>query len=454
MSFDVIIVGAGTAGTTAARFSAQNGLKVCLIDNKPKERVGDKICGDGCGTEVFEFLNIDEPKGEEVCQYIKGFKIIAPNLKKVMYVNDRSQTGFVVDRLKFGQRLLNEALDAGVSQFHDKTKAIDLLYKDGAVCGVKIRQNGEIVDLYANIIIDASGVHSILRKRINSSLIEKELADEDGALCYREIIELKEDKVVDPEYLTTIKDPQKTPGGIVWYFPRGEKSLNIGLGVLSSICKENKGTLKERYKKYIIDHFIGDSKYKVIATGGEVDPLRRPLWSSADNGIMFIGDAAFQVNPIDGGGIDPSMKAGFFAANNAKKAIEKEDYSLKTLWSYNNDIMTGFGASFAALDIQKPFYEWLSRDNLNFIYDKEILTGDDIAEMSINGILKLSFKQSLSKLFKGISRPGFLLKFNYLRRKLNQLFKHYHKFPESLEGLGPWKAKTLTIYNEVNKKFS
>ncbi|MFX1297604.1 MAG: NAD(P)/FAD-dependent oxidoreductase, partial [Promethearchaeota archaeon] len=65
-SFDIIVVGSGTGGATAARFAAKKGLEVCLLDSKEKDKIGDKICGDAVGTEVFEFLKINAPRGEEL----------------------------------------------------------------------------------------------------------------------------------------------------------------------------------------------------------------------------------------------------------------------------------------------------------------------------------------------------------------------------------------------------
>jgi len=115
--FDVVVVGAGTAGTIAARFAAKKGLSVCLIDRKEKHQIGDKICGDAVGNEIFDFLNINHPKNEELSCYIKGAKIYSPNLKKCITLVDPKQAGYIINRLEFGQRLLNEALDAGVAQF-------------------------------------------------------------------------------------------------------------------------------------------------------------------------------------------------------------------------------------------------------------------------------------------------------------------------------------------------
>jgi digeranylgeranylglycerophospholipid reductase len=185
-SFDIIIVGAGTGGSTAARFAARHGLNVCLIDTKQKNNIGDKICGDAVGTEIFDFLKISPPKNEELSCYIKGAKLYSPNLQKCITLLDPKQAGFIVNRLEFGQRLLNEALDAGVNQFLDNTKALGLIYKEGKICGIQVKMNdGSKMELKAKIVIDASGFYSPLRKTIKSNLIETDISNDDSILCYR-----------------------------------------------------------------------------------------------------------------------------------------------------------------------------------------------------------------------------------------------------------------------------
>jgi digeranylgeranylglycerophospholipid reductase len=140
-SFDVIVVGAGTGGSIAARFAAKKGLNVCLIDRKERNQIGDKICGDAVGSEIFETLNINPPKGEELSCHIKGAKLYPPNMEKCLTLIDPKQVGYIVNRLEFGQRLLNEALDSGVKQFLDNTMALDLIYKNNFVSGLKISLN-------------------------------------------------------------------------------------------------------------------------------------------------------------------------------------------------------------------------------------------------------------------------------------------------------------------------
>jgi flavin-dependent dehydrogenase len=361
---------------------------------------------------------------------------------------DPKQAGYIVNRLEFGQRLLNEAIDAGVNQFLDKTMALDLNYKNGAVAGLKVKlENGEKTNLKSKIVIDASGFYSPLRKLVKSSIIEKELSREDSILCYREIIESKDIEVQDPEYISIILDQEKAPGGYIWYFPKNESSVNIGLGAFM----DYKGKVKELYQKNVFQEYIKTSKFKIISTGGGVVPVRRPLWSCTDNGIIFIGDSACQVNPLHGGGIDPSMRAGYYAANSATRAVEKSDYSIDILWEYNHQIMTGFGAEFAALDLLRIVLQTLSNDDLNYGLERDLLTGEEILEISSKGGLNLSIIDMAVKAIKGISRPNLLLDLNYLRIKMNEINRLYKNFPNGLSGFPEWKEKVINIYDKIKK---
>jgi digeranylgeranylglycerophospholipid reductase len=410
-TYDVIVVGAGTGGSTAARFAAQYGLDVCLIDSKKSEEIGNKICGDAVPEDIFDFLRINPPKGVELSCHIKGAKLYSPNLKKCITMIDPKQVGYIVNRLEFGQRLLSEALDAGIIQFLDNTRALELLYKNSTVNGVKIKLNGEKVDLQAKLIIDASGFYSALRKNIKSSLIEKEISKRDSILCYREIVDFSPETLTvnDPDYISIILDQIKAPGGYIWYFPRNKHSVNIGLGAYMDYG----GKVKELYQKNVFEDFIKTSDFKIISSGGGVAPVRRPLWSCADNGIMIVGDAACQVNPLHGGGIDSSMRAGYYAANSAKDSIENGDYSINRLWNYNYNIMTTFGAEFAALDLLRITLQNLSNEDLNFGLERDLLVGTEILEIASTGKIELSLLDLASKAIKGISKPKLLLDLNH-----------------------------------------
>lgn len=449
-SFDLIVVGAGTGGSTAARFAAKSGLKVCLIDSKQKSQVGDKICGDAVGNEVFNVLNINPPKNEELSCHIKGAKLYAPNLKKCIIMIDPKQAGYIVNRLEFGQRLLNEALDAGIDQFLDNTMALDLLQENNEISGLKVRlKNGEKAELKAKLVIDASGFNTPLRKKVKSSLIEKDVLEEDVILCYREIVKFssQEQQVMDPDYITIILDQEKAPGGYIWYFPKNESSVNIGLGMFAKFG----GKVKEYYKNHVFNNFITTPNFEILSTGGGVAPVRRPLWSCVENGFMLVGDAACQVSPLHGGGIDPSMRAGYLAATTAVKAIEAEDYSLNTLWNYNREVMTTLGAEFSSLDLLRRVLQILSNDELNFGLERDLISGNEILEIASTGEMTLSLVDLVAKAIKGISRPDLLLDLNFLRIKMKEISSLYKKFPIDFGRFEEWKTRVIGIYDKINR---
>ena len=449
-TFDVIVVGAGTGGSTAARFAAERGLNVCLIDSKDKKEIGNKICGDAVGAEIFDFLKIKHPKDDELSCKIKGAKLYSPNLKKCIDLTDPKQAGYIVNRIEFGQRLLNEALDAGVELFIDNTMALDLLYSQNTVSGVKVKlKDGEKVDLRSKILIDASGFYSTLRKNVKSTLIEKEILKEDSILCYREIIKFSPQdlNITNPDYISIILDRDKAPGGYIWYFPKNQSSLNIGIGTFMNL----KGKVKDLYHQNVFNEFIKTSKYEIISSGGGVVPVRRPLWSCTDNGIMFIGDAACQVNPLHGGGIDPSMRGGLYAANTAINAVEKGDYSVKSLWNYNHKVMTSFGAEFASLDLLRMTLQILPNEDLNFALQQDLLSGEEILEISSTGEFELPLLNLVTKAFKGISKPNLLLDLNYLRIRMNEISKLYKNFPANIANFEEWKKRAIQVYDKIKK---
>ncbi len=449
-TFDVIVVGAGTGGSIAAQFAAKNGLNVCLIDRKERYKIGNKICGDAVGKEVFDVLKIEHPKGKELSCNIKGVKLYSPDRTKCITMIDPRQTGYIVDRVEFGQRLLKDALNSGVKRFLDETMALDLIYDNERVTGVKVKlKDGTKKDLKSKIVIDASGLYSPLRKKIKNDIIEKDFAKEDAIICYREIIDFpsKDQDVQDLEYISIILDQEKAPGGYIWYFPKNKHSFNIGIGTFMDYG----GKVKDYYKENVFKEYVKSSNIEIYSSGGGVCPVRRPLWSCVSDGIIFVGDAGLQVNPLHGGGIDPSMRAGYFAALTAAGAIENHDYSVEKLWDYNVKIMTNFGAEFASLDLLRRFLQSLSNTDLNFGLGKEILTASDILQIAETGGITLSLWDMVFKAFKGISKPNLLLDLNYLRIRMNEIYDLYMNFPRNINQFEDWKDKVKKVYKNIHR---
>jgi len=103
---DVIVVGAGTAGCLAAKTTAEAGLKVCIIERKRKEEIGEKICGDALGEHHLKTVGLEKPQGGELEKRIEGIKIHSPDLETVFAIKYEDYVGYMLNRHLFGQWLL------------------------------------------------------------------------------------------------------------------------------------------------------------------------------------------------------------------------------------------------------------------------------------------------------------------------------------------------------------
>ncbi|MFX1531847.1 MAG: geranylgeranyl reductase family protein [Promethearchaeota archaeon] len=433
--YDIVIVGAGTSGVIAARFAALKGLKVCLIDANKKEEIGNKVCGDVVLASIFDFLKIDPPQGNEILSRKNMIKVYSSDLQHHFTVN---MPIYLVDRLRFGQKLLKDALDSGVSEFLNNSKVMDLTYKNGSVNGITVRlKTGEKVVINARIVIDGSGAHSIVRKKIKSDIIQKEISKDDLVICYREIIQFKDKwrPNMPKDSLTVIFDSTNVPGGYIWYFPKSETVANLGVGV----SLHQKSNLKQIYQNFALNKFLSIRNYKVLSSSGDFVPIRRPLPSCAENGIMFIGDAGCHVNTASGGGIHTGMRAGYYAAMTAKKAIEAEDYSLQQLWEYNTLLMNDFGTGHATNDIVRFLIQHLATNDFNYIIKKKLIDDNELTQMFYGKMISPSIKRLLLKFFKGISKPKLLLKLNYVLKQMKQINRHYSEYPQDVNGYETWR---------------
>jgi len=449
-SYDIVIVGAGTSSAIAARFAASNGLKVCLIDANKRGEIGNKVCGDVVLATIFDFLKIHPPQGNEILSMKKTIKFYGSNLQHHLTIK---MPIYLVDRLRFGQKLLKDALDSGVTEFLDASKVMDLTYKNGNVNGVMVRlKSREKVTINAKIVIDGSGAHSIVRKKIKSDIIQNEISKDDLVICYREIIQSKDNLPpnMPTNSLTVVLDPDNVPGGYFWYFPKSDTVANLGVGVFL----HRKSDLKHIYRDFVLNKFLGTRDYKILSSKGDIVPIRRPLPSCADNGIMFIGDAGCHVNTSSGGGIHTGMKAGYYAAAIAKKAVEAEDYSLRQLWEYNCLLMKDFGIGHATNDIARLLLQHTTTYDFNYIVKKKLIDDSELTQMYYGKIITPSIKQKLFKLSKGISKPDLLLKLNYLFKQMKKVNLHYLNYPQDVKGYDNWREIENDMFNKVFLKIA
>jgi digeranylgeranylglycerophospholipid reductase len=446
--FDVIVVGAGTGGCLTAKTVAKAGLKVCMIDQKPEHKIGDKVCGDAIGKHHFDNINLAHPSGAELEQKIEGIKVYSPDMETVVTVQGEGIHGYLVNRQLFGQRLVKEAKDAGATLI-DSTMVTEPAIKDSVVVGVltKDTKTGENTEMSAQVVVDASGHSAVLRKKLPPEFgIETEVDDADVEVCYREIREVEE-QISDPGFCKIYLDLQRFPGGYCWVFPKGPTMVNAGLGVAMVKGFPNP---KQLYQEHVLSMPIFKGS-RALTGGGGLVPTRRPISPMVANGIIIIGDAACQVNPIHGGGIGSSMMGGVKAAEVIVVALEKDDVSREMLWPYTGMFMELYGAKQAGLDIFRMLLQRLTNKEMNYGMQQHLITDDDLLKTSMGDDLKLNISEKTSRLFKGLGSLSLLKKLNTTAKLMKEIKELYRNYPSSPEELGEWEQKTAQILEKAKK---
>ncbi len=448
MKFDVIVVGAGTAGCMAAKTAAKAGLSVCLIDCKKAESIGNKVCGDAIGKHHFDNLGLPYPSGDELERKIIGIKVYSPDSKTVFRLVGEGLHGFIVNRHAFGQRLLKEAINAGATLL-DSTQALEPIVENNFVRGIiaRDRKTNSKIKLYGKVTVDASGQVAVLRRKLPPEIgVDPSIDKSDEVVCYREIRLLKEE-IEEPEFCQIYLDLDVAPGGYYWIFPKKENGVNVGLGVAA--IGEFPNPRNQLYK-FVLSKPLFE-KSTIVDGGGGVVPTRRPLDSFVGNGIVVVGDAACHVNPIHGGGMGPSMMAAKIAGEVMAKALAEGEPTIDNLWPINVRYMKSYGAKQAGLDVFRIFLQNLTNEDINYGMKYELIRGEDILKASLEGDVRLNITDATRRVFRGLGRISFLRKLYNMARKSKLVKELYNKYPQSPNEMPEWQLKIKKIFEDLKK---
>jgi len=447
---DVIVVGAGTAGCIAAKTIAESGLKVAIVEKNKRENIGEKICGDAIGEHHLTFLGLEKPNGGELEAKIDGMKIYSPDENTTFTVADNDFKGYILNRHLFGQWLLKKATDRG-AQLFDNTNFRSPIIEKSAVVGItaKNMKTNEPIELRSKVVIDATGFFGMVRKQLPDELgIDREIDNEDVEACYREIRQLTQESE-NTKYCEIYLNQKASPGGYIWIFPKGGARVNVGIGAL--MRKTGYPNPKEQlYNTAFKKPMFNGSQ--VLTGGAWFDPVRRPLDNMVSNGVAIIGDAASLVNPIHGGGIGPSMLSGHFAGKHIVEALGKGEPTKEALWGYNKQYIDTYGKKQGVLDIFKIFLLSCSDDDLNYGMNQKLMTEDDVLKAGMGDEFKLNITETAKRVFRGITRMGFLNKLRLTVTTMKELRVHYNTYPATPVGFETWRDQTVNIITQAKKK--
>ncbi|MFW9920351.1 MAG: geranylgeranyl reductase family protein, partial [Candidatus Thorarchaeota archaeon] len=390
--YDVIIAGAGTGGATTAYTLAKKGHSVLLIDRKEKNKIGDKTCGDALGShhvkEAQELVGLPEIPSDIVEYVVNGIDLIAPDREHRLRMQGPTTTGMSFNRLRMGQWFIGLAEKEGV-ELMASTRAKTLLFDNGKVSGLKIMDpDGNDRNITAKIVVDATGATGMLRRQLpETSPIERVINKEDMMVAWRDIYETPEFDFETPDILEIFWNQDETLGGYTWIFPQGKNRVNVGAGVMTIKDHRKPQDIMKQFVEPNWDFY--KTKLVQLDSSGGVAPIRRPIDTMVDDNFMLVGDAACQVNPIHGGGIGSSILGGALAGLTASEALEKNDTSIKALWSYNPRYMEMYGSKQASLDVFRWFLLNVTNDEIDFAFKKQIIKAGDLLDTSMTGKMKI-----------------------------------------------------------------
>ena len=339
--YDLIIVGAGPSGSSAAYFNAKAGKRVLLLDKVSFPR--DKVCGDGVTGKALTLLH-EMGMGEEVNVVKKisstGVIVVSPNQRSLsipIHTPDDPISAFSIEREVMDNLIFETAKKAVLeSDGHVLFEAVtEPIVKDGVVIGVKTKQNS----YYGSIIIGAGGYNCPISRFVlkTNSTIKQDRSHYSSAI--REYWEGMSGNNGDFE----IHFIDGILPGYFWIFPISETKVNIGVGMLLGDMDKQSVKLKEMLSYIVNDSYLS-SRFKDAtkipkSQKGWMLPLGSPRDSehlprkNFTNGCLLVGDAASLIDPFTGEGIGNALVSGKLTANYAY--IDEKtgtDYQ-KTLWS-------------------------------------------------------------------------------------------------------------------------
>ncbi|MCJ7579830.1 MAG: geranylgeranyl reductase family protein [Candidatus Aminicenantes bacterium] len=382
---DVVIVGAGPAGSLCAKYLAQAGVDVLVVEKKQEIGV-PKRCAEAVDFSVFEKVGV-EPHPLWLIQRIHSAVLHAPNKNSVKFgARTQMESGCIIERKIFEKHLAKDAILAG-AKYCLKTTALRVLKNNDDVIGVLVEHMGVEKKIIAKITVAADGVDSKIAK---SAGIDTVNTLNNYMSCFQyEMAGLSD---IDEEAIHLYYGNTTVPGGYLWIFPKGNGLANVGVGI--NVLRSRDRSAKHYLDSFIKDHpTIFERSSPVEVNSGGV-PVHQTLETLTDNGLMIIGDAAQLVNPVTGGGIDLAMLSGKLAAEVAVESLHKNDVSKKSLSTYQNRWELLFGKQLKKMHRLQRFMENLSDDDFNELAD--ILTSNvlqDLAEGRFSGFVKLVLKK-------------------------------------------------------------
>jgi digeranylgeranylglycerophospholipid reductase len=320
--FDCIIVGAGPAGSMAAKTLALHGVRVLLLEKH--HQIGIPL---SCA-EAISFSGLSrfvEPEPEWISTQIHQVLLVSPSNKKLLI--HHPYAGFVLDRKIFDKKLAQKASSLGACVKVNSCAVGFLSHKQNGFCGVRVLEDEKEKEYEAKVIIGADGVESWVARwaGMDSSL---ELGEIESCGQY-----LLGEVEVESDRMEFYLGNSIAPGGYAWVFPKSDNTANVGLAITPN---QTPNKAKDFLDQFVQKRF---SHFKIIeSTMGGVPCFDRKI-SLVKKNVLLVGDAGRLVDSLSGAGISNALLSGKIAGEVVSQFIKEGEISFSTLRRYEERLL-------------------------------------------------------------------------------------------------------------------
>jgi digeranylgeranylglycerophospholipid reductase len=448
-SYDVLIVGAGTAGTYFGWQMAKRGHSVAIVERDQRDKVGKRLDVFHVDSDKFaEFeLPVPEPDSPDFCLVLEQSTSYSPEGQYPKVV----RYPFHVMRLPlFLQRLFGLAEAASVD-FRFATDFTELTYEDGGISGAKVKKGGEVREIKARLVVDASGIGAVVRTS---------LPEDYGVENFK--IGTDEKFYVVLRYITWKDSSRPRTTDLdgwafykTWVAPSyNERGALIGVGATGSY---------DRAEEALAEFFraVELPPYEIDKIEKGVTPYRRPPYSLVADGFICMGDSACLTKPFSGEGVTSAWTLCKIAVHVVDEALRsREHVSAQALWKINVRYFRDQGAKFAGILATVPSAANATRRENSYLFRKDVIfSEEDLTDMNRDFEMRMTTRKIL-KIFlaviMGILTGNYsLASFKALLRSIlvsGKLRSHYEDYPEDPVALQSWVEKADHLWHEAGAR--
>lgn len=320
MDSELVIVGAGVAGASAALEAARHGMKVAVLEEHQK--VGMPWhCSGHVGISTLSALGVDLPD-QLIQNKVHGAIFFSPS-GEIFRLRKRDPVTLVVDRSELDRYLISKAQDAGAELFLG-WRAERAYYKSDHIA-LECRTNSEKTEFGAQVIVDAEGASAQIPRVLGLPPLGRRMIVNSAQALVKNAEGLERDSV------EVFFGQRYSPGFFAWIIPLHDGLAKVGLAASGA-------NPRQCLHDFMRTHPIASGK---LAGSEIVDgpvfhpiPVGGPIKHTYAERLMVAGDAAGQVKATTGGGIVFGIICGVLAARTANEASEAGNFSKRFLSRY------------------------------------------------------------------------------------------------------------------------